>query len=110
MCLLSVSCQAGENVNTVTITVTVTVTCLEVTVHGKVVISLRDGLDTNWLHKSGVLQECVEPYDEEEKVVRWKMCDVALGTCAKLAKSDCETSVIFDGWHSTSRLSFEEFL
>jgi hypothetical protein len=51
----------------------------------------------------------VEPYDEEEKVVRWKMCDVALGTCAKLAKSDCETSVIFDGWHSSSRLSLEEF-
>ena len=88
MCRLSGSCQAGDNVNAVTITVTVT--CLEVMVHGKVVISVRDGLDTNWLHKSGVLQECVEPYDEEEKGVGWKMCDVAVGACAKFAKSDCD--------------------
>lgn len=94
MCRLSGSCQAGENVNTVTttVTVTVTVTCLEVTVHGKAVISVRDGLDTKWLHNSGVLQECVEPYDEEDKVVGCKMCDVVVGACAKFAKSDCDVS------------------
>lgn len=93
MCRLSGSCQAGENVNTVTITVAVT--SLEVTVHGKVVVSVRDGLDTNWLHKCGVLQECVEPYDEEEEeeeLLGWKICDVAIVACAKFAKSDYDVS------------------
>lgn len=34
----------------------------------------------------------MEPYDEEDKVVGWKMCDVAVGACAKFAKHDCDVS------------------
>jgi hypothetical protein len=47
----------------------------------------------------------VEQTDEEENVVGWKMCDVAVGACAKVATV---TPVIFGGRHSTSLLSVDE--
>jgi len=37
----------------------------------------------------------VEPYDEEEEeeeLLGWKICDVAIVACAKFAKSDYDVS------------------
>ena len=33
----------------------------------------------------------MQPYDED-KVVGWKMYDVAVGACTKFAKNDCDFS------------------